>query len=195
MRSIAASWRLIEDVLWENAHSVFRALRKPVSAAQLTRLEALLPTKLPRDFLQSLKIHDGLRDSYFGEVRFFNYWVLLPAAAIAKECRTMTSLQAAHPFGGCQLEVSERIQNDAHWRAGWVPFLDADGDKVLMDLDPGPKGTVGQIIKWSNSGSFPTRVLADSFGEWLEAFAAALSKREFRLDQFGGIELEDERLT
>jgi hypothetical protein len=57
MTSVYSSWRLIEEVLRENANSVFRALRKPVSSAQLRLLESSLPAKLPPDFIQSLKIH------------------------------------------------------------------------------------------------------------------------------------------
>ena len=73
MTSVYSSWRLIEEALRENANSVFRALRKPVSNAQLRLLESSLPAKLPPDFIQSLKIHDGLRNSYLGEIRLFDY--------------------------------------------------------------------------------------------------------------------------
>ena len=66
MATVAASWRTIEEVLWENAHTLYRALRKPAADAQLARLTNLVPAKLPRDFAQSLKTHDGLRDSYLG---------------------------------------------------------------------------------------------------------------------------------
>jgi hypothetical protein len=49
MAGIAASWRTIEGVLWENAHSVYRALRKPATATRVARLAKLLPAKLPRE--------------------------------------------------------------------------------------------------------------------------------------------------
>jgi molybdopterin molybdotransferase len=192
MTDVSSSWRLIEEVLRESANSVFRALHKPVSNTQLQLLESTLPAKLPSDFIQSLKIHDGLRNSYLRDIRFFDYWVLLPASAIVDEWKMMTDLQAECEFGGCLLKVTPRIKNDAHWRQGWIPFMDADGDKLVIDLDPGHNGKVGQVFKWSNSGSFPMTVLADSFGEWLAATAEKLSKRQFRLDKFGGIWLSDE---
>jgi cell wall assembly regulator SMI1 len=65
--------------------------------------------------------------------------------------------------------------------------MDADGDKLVLDLDPAPGGSVGQVFKWSNTGSSPLRVLAQSFGEWLAGLAEALSKRRFGLDEHGGI--------
>jgi cell wall assembly regulator SMI1 len=192
MTNVSASWRMIEDVLRENAHSVFVALRKPATDAQLRRLANKLDVELPKDFVQSWKIHDGLRDSFLGQIRLFNFWAFLPLSAIQTVWKTMTDLQAECGFGGCQFEVTPRIKNDAHWRVGWVPFMDADGDKVVIDLDPGPRGKVGQVFEWSNSGSFPMRLLADSFGDWLSGVAERFSKRRFRLDEFGAIWLDDE---
>jgi cell wall assembly regulator SMI1 len=158
MASVPASWRAIEDVLRDDANAVFLALREPASDAELRRLESKLAAKLPTDFVQSWKTHDGLRDSYLGQIRLFNYWAFLPIDAILAEWKTMTDLQADCGFDGCQFEVTPRIKNDAHWRPGWMPFLDADGDKVVIDLDPGPEGKLGQVFEWSNSGSFPMRL-------------------------------------
>ena len=194
MASVAASWRLIEEVLCENAHSVFRALRKPVSEVGLRRVKEKLPAKLPNSFVQSLKIHDGLRNSFLGQIRLFAYWALLPVSAMLGEWKIMTGLQAECGFGGDHLTRTSQIKNDSHWRPGWIPFMHADGDKLVIDLDPGRTGKVGQVFKWSNSGSFPMRVLAGSFREWLAGVAAAFSKRQFRLDEFGGIWLDNDQL-
>jgi len=187
MASVATSWRTIEAVLWENAHSVYRALRKPATAAQFARLTKTVPAKLPRDFVQSLKTHDGLRDSYLGLNRLFDYNALLPISAILAEYRMMCDLQAEYDFPGRHADDDKRVRNDARWRPGWVPLLDADGDKFVLDLDPAPGGSVGQVFTWSNAGSPPIEVLAPSFGEWLAGLAETLEKRRFRLDEFGGI--------
>jgi len=193
MTTVPAAWRMIEDVLRENAHSIFLALRKPATDTQLRRLESNVERQLPKDFVKSWKIHDGLRGSFLGQIRLFDYWAFLPLTAIQAVWKTMTDLQAECEFGGCQFEVTTRIKNDAHWRVGWVPFMDADGDKVVIDLDPGPKGKVGQVFEWSNSGSFPMRLLADSFDEWLSGIAERFSKCYFRLDEFGGIWLDNQQ--
>jgi cell wall assembly regulator SMI1 len=185
--SVAQSWRTIEAVLWENAHSVYRALRKPASKAQIARLAKRVPAKVPRDFVQSLEIHDGLRNSYLGQIRLFDYNALLPVAAIISEYTSMCALQSEYGTGGNQVGSDPAIRNDAHWRPGWVPFMDADGDKLVLDLDPAPSGTTGQVFAWSNTGSTPLCVLALSFGEWLAGLAEALGKRRFGLDEDGGI--------
>jgi cell wall assembly regulator SMI1 len=187
MSSIAASWRTIEAVLWDNAHSVYRALRKPATDTAIARLARLVPAKLPRDFVQSLKVHDGLRNSYHDRVRLFDYNALLPLSAIVSEYKMMCGLQAECEFPGNHSGSDPGLRNDAHWRKGWVPIMDADGDKLVLDLDPAPGGSLGQVFDWSNNGSTPQRVLAPSFGAWLAGLAEELGKRRFRLNEFGGI--------
>jgi cell wall assembly regulator SMI1 len=187
MAGVAASWRTIEGVLWENAHSLYRALRKPATDAQVARLAKLVPAKLPRDFVQSLKTHDGLRDSYLGLNRLFDYNALLPVSAIISVYRMLCRHQEQFGGGGGDAGHDPEIRNDARWRPRWVPVMDADGDKLVLDLDPASGGTYGQVFEWSSTGSTFNRVLAPSFGEWLAGLAEALSKRRFGLDEFGGI--------
>jgi cell wall assembly regulator SMI1 len=187
MAGVAASWRTIEEVLWENAHSLYRALRKPATDVQIARLAKLVPAKLPRDFVRSLKIHDGMRDSYLGQNRLFDYNALLPVTAITSEYQMLRRDQAQFGWGGGVAGHDRSIRNDARWRPGWVPFMDADGDKLVLDLDPAPGGSVGQVFEWYNNGSTELRVLAPTFGEWLADLAETLSKRRFGLDEFGGI--------
>ncbi|HEY7154680.1 MAG TPA: SMI1/KNR4 family protein [Gemmataceae bacterium] len=187
MAGVAASWRTIESVLWENAHSVYRALRKPATDRQIAHLAKLVPAKLPRDFVQSLKTHDGLRDSYLGQNRLFDYYALMPVSALIAEYKMLCELEALDPIGGSHAGADAAIRNDARFRPGWVPFMDADGDKLVLDLDPAPGGTYGQVFEWSSTGSTRNRVLAPSFGAWLVGLADTLVKRRFGLDKYGGI--------
>jgi molybdopterin molybdotransferase len=187
MAGVAASWRIIEGVLWENAHSLYRALCKPATDAKVARLAKLVPARLPRDFVQSLKTHDGLRDSYLGQNRLFDYNALLPISAIITEYRMLCQHQEQFSDVASVAGHDPEIRIDARWRAGWVPVMDADGDKLVLDLDPAPGGSVGQVFQWYNNGSTRLEVLAPTFGEWLAKLAEALSKRRFGLDEFGGI--------
>lgn len=187
MASVAASWRTIEEELWENAHSLYRAIRKPASEAQISRLAKRVPVKLPRDFLQSLRIHDGLRDSYLGRNRLFDNHALLPLSAIIALCVGICDLPTECGFSGTLAGCDPRIRNDAHWRPGWVPIMDADGDKIVLDLDPALGVSIGQVFEWSNTGSAPLRVLSSSYGDWSANLAETLGNRRFSLNQFGSI--------
>jgi cell wall assembly regulator SMI1 len=187
MAGVAASWRTIEELLWENAHSLYRALRKPATDAQVARLAKLVPAKLPRDFVQSLKTHDGLRDSHLGQNRLFDYNALLTVSAIISEYRMLCRHQEQFPDVTGVAGHDPEIRVDARWRPRWVPFIDADGNKLVLDLDPAPGGSAVQVFQWYGNGATRMWVLAPSFGEWLAGLAEALSKRWFGLDEFGGI--------
>ena len=120
MRTVAASWKVIDEVLRENANSVYRALRKPASRGDLKQLAEAFPGhKLPTDLLQSLAIHDGLDDSYLGQVRLFNYWALLPAAAMVEAARTQRNVMAMLEEDGVNTRAkSGPVKADLRWRDG-----------------------------------------------------------------------------
>ena len=194
MRTVASSWKQIEPVLRENANSVFRSLRKPASATEVKRLARAFGGKLPTDLLQSLAIHDGLRDSYLGQVRLFNYWSLLPVKAMLeardgyREVQAMLGPDGVYPRG-----KNRAVKTDLRWRDGWLPFMDADGDMLVIDLDPGPDGRLGQVVKFYNAES-RRPVIAPSFRAWLSALADRLAARQFRLGEGGGIWFDDSAL-
>jgi cell wall assembly regulator SMI1 len=190
MRRVASSWKIIESVLKEHAHSAFRSLRPPASDRQVAKLESVLGTHLPRDFIASLKIHDGMKSSGGNVEAFVDYKTLNPCSRIATDWKLLWELQCECEFAGDRETRTREIKNDTHWRAGWIPIADFEGDKLVLDLDPGPTGNYGQVFSWYNYGSYPMRVFADSCSAWLDAVAEQLSKRQFKLDEFGGIHLK-----
>jgi hypothetical protein len=100
--TVHESWRTIEAALEKHARPIHAALRKPAGDSAIAKLAKLVPAKLPPDFAQSLKIHDGLNDSYLGQIRLFDYNALLPVSAIIEEYSMMCALQADSDFGGSQ---------------------------------------------------------------------------------------------
>jgi cell wall assembly regulator SMI1 len=185
MRRVATSWNVIESVLEENAHSAYEALRPPARVGDLRKLEELLGTKLPQALVTSLRIHDGMLRA----VDFIDFISLLPAAEMAKWWR----LGQEYPwegYTGPRYNHGRRIKGDLRWRQGWVPIaVDAGGNLLGVDLDPGPAGTRSQVFAWHNNSSPPPRVVAESYAGWLDAVAEELHHRRFTLDEWGGIRL------
>jgi cell wall assembly regulator SMI1 len=189
LQRVATSWRTIDSILKEHAHSAYEALRPPASIKQIDRLQRVLGTALPRDLLNSLQIHDGMPVRSAPRQVFINYMTLLPCAEIASDWKLLWELQRECDFGGDQVTRIRKIKNDAHWRSGWIPIMDFEEDKVVLDLDAGAGGKCGQIIRWYNNGSRPMHVLAESYAAWLAQVAEELSHRRFTLDEWGGIHL------
>lgn len=187
MRRVATSWQIIDNVLKENANTVFKALRPPATDGAIAKINATIPGTLPRAFVQSLQVHDGIRDSRSGLHRIFDNMAMLTIAEIIATWRMEWDMQVECEFEGCPLTRTRKLKNDIRWRAKWVPFLDCEGDKLVIDLDPGPTGKLGQVFRWYNYGSRPRQVIADSFSHWLHQVADELHQRRFKLDEWGGI--------
>jgi len=186
MRRVTSSWQVIENVLQENAHSAYQALRPPVTDHKIRQFEKLLGQKLPPDFVTSLRVHDGMR----GTAELINYLSLLPVSRSRSWWQVQCRVQEMGEFGGNRYTRTRKIKNDARWRPGWVPVMaDAGGNLLVLDLDPGPAGRRGQLFPWYNNGEGVMRVIAESFTAWLDALAEELIHRRFTLDEFGGIQL------
>ncbi|MEU6011090.1 SMI1/KNR4 family protein [Streptomyces sp. NPDC047453] len=48
---------------------------------------------------------------------------------------------------------------------GWIAFGDCDGDRIAIELTPGPGGHTGQVIILSHEESIGTGLIADSLTE------------------------------
>ncbi|WP_254512951.1 SMI1/KNR4 family protein [Anatilimnocola floriformis] len=84
---------------------------------------------------------------------------------------------------GPRFSAGKKILGDSRWRQRWLPIaVDAGGNLLAVDLDPGPQGSRGQVIAWN--GSPPPRVVAPSYAAWLNAIAEELSARRFDIDDW-----------
>ena len=184
MRRVATSWKVIESVLQENAHSAYRALRPPAPLASIRALEKTIGVRLPRPLVTSLRIHDGMP---WGSHFIDSHW-LLSTDEMAKWWRICVGAPWQDP--GPRFTDAKRIKGDIRWRDKWVPIaVDLGGNLIGVDLDPGPAGTQGQVFPWKNYGDPPSRVIAPSFAAWMDSIASELLPRHFTLDQYGRIDL------
>jgi cell wall assembly regulator SMI1 len=190
MKQVPTFWKVIKAILAENEPAAFRALRPPAPEGHIDRLQQRLGVRLPATFVRSLRRHDGMANSYLGVNRLFNYWALLPLTAIEKEWRSMGAVEKDLDPGGCSLTKTRKLKNDRWWRPRWVPVLDADGDKLVLDLDPGPAGRSGQVFRFSNTGSSARRVVALSFRDWLGRVAQELVRGRFTFSEADGLWLK-----
>ena len=191
MSNITASWRQIERVLTRYAPDTLGALRGPATQNQIAALERKLGQHLPADFSGSLRIHNGMRDSYLGVNRLFNNEALLSTRDIATQWQMMKGLLEGGHFeaGGDLLTKTRKLKNDQWWRSCWIPMTDNEGDGFIVDLEPGARGKRGQVFYFYHDGARPRKVVAASYGEWLGNIAAQMAKGEFEIED-GGIWLD-----
>jgi cell wall assembly regulator SMI1 len=171
-------WERIDAWLKVNASKVFETLQAGASDSQIQTIEDALSVKFPEDFRVSYRIHDG-------QLQSKSFWGLIPDAEdflclerLQGEWQKWKELLDSGDFNGYESAPDPGIKAD-WWNARWIPFTwDGDGNNYCLDLDPAKGGTVGQIITMIHDDS-RRRIIAPSFYNWLEDYAAKLESGEY----------------
>ena len=177
--SVADSWKKIDAWLKANNPALKKTVNKPATDKQIAALEAIIGAKLPADFNESLKIHNGQKYSAGdlippledGDAAYF----LMASADIAEEWQNRKKLHDSREFADKESGPDKGIQS-AWWHPGWIPFAsNGGGDSLCLDLAPTPDGKTGQVITM-NHESAKRELLAASFAQWLADLAERVEK-------------------
>lgn len=169
-------WGRIERVLRELAPETAATLAPPATDEQIAALEAAVGSTLPADLRASLKVHNGQRDPSRCH-GFTGDGMLLGVGQIAAKWKTTTQLDAA----------MGRPSSPGHgpwWKASCIPFADAEGDMLCVDMDPRLGDEAGEVVCFVHDGVIE-RGLGAGFGDWLSTVAERLEGGRFRIDEYG----------
>jgi cell wall assembly regulator SMI1 len=173
---IANLWQRIEKWLAQHAPDRLKELNEGASDRSIATLEKTIGRKLPADYAASLRLHDG--NAYLTTYQY------LDSDSVAANWEAWVQLENdSRPIH----DPSAGIIKPKWWHRGFVPFAeDSGGNFHCLDLDPGPKGTVGQVIIWEMTmGPAPSG--QDSFTTWLTDYASGLANGRFQVDDNGFI--------
>jgi cell wall assembly regulator SMI1 len=154
------------------------------SESEIRDAEAALGLRLPADFVESYRLHNGGREG-----AFFRNYELMPLKEITRTAAFKKQLLTLD--WGDYIPQPEGPIKQVFWNAQWVPFMDTgSGDNLCIDLDPAPGGAVGQVIEFGHELG-PERLIAPSFCAWLSQFADDLEAGRYG---FGEESLNIERI-
>jgi len=176
-------WRRWENWLKENVPDVYESLSPGASESEITLVEQVLGVRLPEDFRQFLRIHNGQNTQSIG--LFGNYW-FLSTENVEAEWKIWKDLLDAGEFQGLDPKPIGPIRPDQWWRSTWIPISnDGSGNHHCLDLDPAPGGNRGQVITmWHDQGE--RKLIAKSFREWVENIVENLENGTFRIKEQNG---------
>ncbi|WP_293913376.1 SMI1/KNR4 family protein [Deinococcus sp.] len=170
-----------------NVPAIHATLRPGVTDAELDALEQKTKLKLPEAFRTLYKWHDGdgggIASFGLGLVRLahvqfaWNTW-----QDVAADWPEELDLDAgSFPAGAIQQRYST---------PGWLGFLeDWGGNYVGVDFNPGPAGTVGQVITFGRDEE-KKYVLANSLEDFLREYERRLSTGQASVVKLEGYDQE-----
>lgn len=184
--AVTKAWQRIERWLAANAPQIHESLNPPAAAGEIEQLAAIMGQDLPPDLVASYQIHNGQNDeSEGGGMMPFgkDYGDIAHSLASIQEVimdyEMMTDLLESGDFVGIEKEPHDAIKT-APWNKAWIPIAnDGGGDYHCVDLDPGPRGTRGQIITVVEGNT--QAVIADSLAEWLQKIAGEMEANALSL--------------
>ena len=129
-----------------------KTLNRPASDKQITQLERVIGAKLPDDFKESLKIHNGQKYSEGDlipplEERDSAYF-LMAAGDMVEEWQNRKQLYDSGEFADKETGPDRGIRDDAWWHPSWIPFASNGGG----DSKPAAEDYVDSILALKLSG-------------------------------------------
>jgi cell wall assembly regulator SMI1 len=173
-------WSDIEEWLREHAPARAQELRPGADAETVAALEVTLRNPLPPDYAASLRIHDGktgLTDyTYMSIEQVIDTWARL------------NELSRSGAFANRTIDdPSAGIIQPRWWTPSWIPFAeDGGGNLLCLDLEPGPHGTYGQVLRFERTMG-PGPAGWASFQDWLASYRDRLKQGVYFVDEDGFI--------
>lgn len=135
------------------------------------KTEQFLGVQFPEDVRSSYLRHNG-------NGLLFGTWAWLSLNGIRSEWSCWKGLLDSGTFDGRKTTTKgSKVKND-WWNPAWIPIEVCGSDSLCLDLAPGPKGRVGQMIQmWHDLDQRP--VEAASFREYLSAYADQLERGDY----------------
>lgn len=164
------NWKKIEKWFKENEPEILGTFNQSATDEELANLEKVVGFELPKDFIESYKIHNGQ-----------NTGLVFNSAIIDPKSEGLSSIdriiETYKMYQGINQYATEVTENDVergikpvYWNKNWLPIMeDGMGNTYFIDLDPTDDGTVGQIILRNHEG--PTyELIAKSLKIWIKEF-------------------------
>lgn len=169
---VVALWERIEAWLQANEPVLRKELLKGATEAEIAKFEKQIGVALPPEYRDSLRRHNGSKDSDLIPDESGPFY-FLPCRDAASEWSTWNLVRNSGDFDDRVAEPSRGVCKE-WWHPGWIPFAtNGGGDNLCLDLSPAKGGVAGQVIRVMHDRPERTRI-APSFTAWLKWLAKAL---------------------
>ncbi len=146
----------------------------PASPDEIAGCETQLGIALPDALRESYSLFNG-----HGRCRIFDYGNFLSTEEVVRNAMLWRRGVEEGDFDSSEIKCSRAIRRK-QWDKGWIPFTDSgSGDHFCIDMNPTKSGVMGQVFRFGRSYG-PTKILANSFEEFLTLFLNDLEAGKYR---------------
>jgi len=181
---IPSIWNRFENWITKNASHLTSELNASASEDDIAKLEKTIGGKLPKEYINFLKIHNGQNCDSEGLI---DTEELLSTERVIEEWSVWKELLDKGDFKYSKSEPNKGVKSD--WRSPkWIPITyDGSGNHYCIDIDPDTNGKSGQIIQmWHDSAE--RELVSSSFKEWISKYVNELEKGKYVYSEdWGGI--------
>jgi cell wall assembly regulator SMI1 len=181
-------WERLENWLIRHYPILLDSLNNGATDEMINEAEVRMGIKLPTDFKDSLKIHNGQKGVSFEYPGLIGGYQLLSLDSIIDEWEVWTNLLNEGVFDETdELEFNNnKVKTDQWWRAKWVPITsDGGGNHHCIDLDPSLEGISGQVIEMWHDDEIRA-LIGDSFKECFKIIVENLENGSYFLEENNG---------
>jgi cell wall assembly regulator SMI1 len=164
---------------WAKDHAPSRvfSLRAPATAEAIARAEATMGVTFPADYRESLLAHDGLESTEDDDDKRFPWMPgcdrMAPLHEVVRQYQEERKWDDPEAAQGRTMDKGRILRTVFHpWRIPIAGDRFWDQDNTYLDLTPGKKGTVGQLITLVTECDFV--VLGTSLREAMSAYVELL---------------------
>jgi cell wall assembly regulator SMI1 len=155
-------WDRFEAMLQVRAPALLASLRPPATEAQIALAESQLGVKLPAQVRRAYLRHngsshsDGTNDGWLFVC--FNWWASLDEIVQYWQMKVELTIDLRKEDDGTLFPVRDAYWDDLKiapvwWSEKWIPIgLSGTPSSTYIDLDPAPKGTLGQLLRDTGMG-------------------------------------------
>ena len=186
-------WTKIENWILANCPQILDTLNIGASQQEINKLESTIALKLPSDFIEFYKIHNGQRWTH---LNLLDGDRLLSIDEIISEWKQWSDVlpvidaNCKEMYGEVASSTPDKGIKPFWWNFSWIPITsNGSGDNYCIDLDPTIDGIRGQIIRMLHD--LPDReLIAPSFSSWINNYVTDLESGVYTISNdigFGGI--------
>lgn len=184
------TWKDLKEKIINTFPRYKDGLNSPANEADIQEIEKMASVSLPESYFSIYRECDGEKNNQVG---FLFGLSLLPLESVKDEMTTMyeiieDGLDGLDDF--CESKVEGFIKHD-YLNKKWIPiFADWGGNYIGLDFDPGPNGTIGQVINFGRDEDIKY-VLASSLENLIDKLFNLIDEQDVNVNSDGEYNYKD----